>query len=667
MRRLCSWWLLACALALVPPAAPLLSSSAPSVTPGDPIDRALAHLGLTKATARFDPGDMGNFGGAEFKLPFWQSLHGDPYKVPAYSQAISAQLHGDAKNVAPLVTFGTSRVDELVVHGLVGNPIEDAEKKAAKPDPLVGAITEVCAHLGKPLPSDQQGRLKSEAEAVPPAVARQAALILYASVQAYDWRQRAFKAEAKTYDLQKIFARIPANLDSDDLDDELLDFLHRVDFKALFAGAEDLALALDKAVPELAKFKGAEEFHFRWETPLGWVEINGAGKDSYPAGLKRLLTIDTGGDDAYAAGGATLAADNPISVLIDLKGDDTYRSEDPHVPSFGAGVLGYGFLFDLAGKDTYTGVGFSQGSGAFGVGGLWDWSGDDRYTARMHAQGAAQFGIGILADLAGNDRYEGFLGVQGFGFTKGCGLLIDLAGDDEYVANDTKIDFPSAQDANHNTSLAQGCGTGRRADYLDGRSLAGGVGILYDALGNDKYSAGLFAQGAGYWYGVGMLLDDKGDDHYQGVWYVQGSGAHFAVGVLVDGAGNDDYRATHNMAQGAGHDFSLGFLLDRAGNDHYDAPTLSLGAGNANGIGIFWDMAGDDTYRTKGGATMGGANYDARGLRGAILCLGVFIDSGGGKDTYPAIVKAAGNGQTWKADPPQPAPRAPTLGVGIDE
>jgi hypothetical protein len=444
--------------------------------------------------------------------------------------------------------------------------------------------------------------------------------------------------------------------------------MHLVDMKALFAGAQDLAYAVDQALPELQKFEGTEKFAFRWETPLGWVEINGAGNDSYPAGVRRLLTIDTGGDDVYGGGGATLAADNPVSVLIDLRGNDRYQSSDKKSPSFGAGVLGYGILVDLAGNDTYSGVAFSQGSGAFGVGCLLDLGGDDRYTARLHAQGAAQFGIGILSDISGRDRYEGMQAVQGFGYTKGFGLLLDLAGDDEYIADDTHIEFPSAQTAQHNTSLAQGCGMGRRADYLDGHSLAGGIGVLLDAGGSDKYSAGMFAQGAGYWYGVGLLLDEAGNDSYQGVWYVQGSAAHFVVGILVDGGGDDHYRATMNMAQGAGHDFSLGFLLDKSGNDHYDAPNLSLGAGNANGIGIFWDMAGDDTYRTQGGTTMGGANYDATGLRGSMLCLGIFLDTGGGKDNYPSNVGHTGNNKLW-TQPARPGvpEKAPARGVGLDE
>ena len=633
--------------------------------PQDAFDRALAHVGLTKATARFDEADMNNFGGGEFRLPFFRALHGDPYKVPNYTQAVSAQLSANAKSLATLISYGSARVDELTRRGLIDNPLEEAEKKAAESDALTKAVAFVCEKSGKPLNADGQRRLRQGAASVPASVAKPAALLLYSSVQAYDWRQRAFAEAAKRHDLSKLFSRVPADMDREFFDADLFDLMHAVDLKALFAGAQDLAMAVDRAIPELGKLESNDKFAFRWETPLGLIEIVGADNNTYDAGIRRLLTIDTGGNDTYASGGATLSADNPISVLIDLRGNDQYAIRNTQYASFGAGVFGYGVLVDAAGNDTYNGVGFSQGSGAFGVGCLLDLGGGDRYISRLHSQGAAQFGIGVLSDIEGHDRYEGFLGIQGFGYTKGFGLLLDLAGNDEYVANDAQIDFPSAQTKEHNTSLAQGCGFGRRADYSDGHSLAGGIGILLDADGDDKYSAGVFAQGTGYWYGLGMLLDEKGDDSYSGIWYVQAASAHFAVGILVDGAGSDRYKATMNMAQGAGHDFSLGFLLDKSGNDQHEAPNLSLGGGNANGIGIFYDVTGDDTYQSSG-TTLGRANYESAGLRAIMLCLGVFLDTGG-KDTYPANVSHSANNKVWTQPPPESAPLTVMLkGVGVD-
>jgi hypothetical protein len=354
----------------------------------DPFDAALAHIGLNKATARFDAGDMDNFGGGEFRLPFWRALHGDPYKVPAYARSISAELKAHAKELAPLIVFGSARVDELIRRGLVENPLAEADKKATEPDALAAWVAFVCEKAGKPLGPADVKSLRRDAAQVPAAVAKPAALLLRASAQAYDWRQRAFAAAAGRYDLRKLFGRVQANMDQEAFDADLDDLMHLVDFKVLYAGAQDLALAVDKAVPELLKVPADAKFAFRWETPLGRVEINGADNDTYPAGVPRLLTIDTGGDDTYAGGGATLSADNPVSVLIDVRGNDVYRSADKVLPAFGAGVFGYGVLVDAAGNDTYEGVQFSQGSGAFGVGCLLDLGGDDRYSARLHAQGA---------------------------------------------------------------------------------------------------------------------------------------------------------------------------------------------------------------------------------------------------------------------------------------
>jgi hypothetical protein len=263
-----------------------------------------------------------------------------------------------------------------------------------------------------------------------------------------------------------------------------------------------------------------------------------------------------------------------------------------------------------------------------------DLSGNDVYLSRKYSQGAGAFGVGILADSSGNDSLYAWSLAQGFGYTQGCGLLINNSGDDWYVAEDDTLFDPSSQSPEHNNSLAQGVGFGRRADYIDGHSWAGGIGILCDGMGDDHYSAGLFAQGCAYWFAVGMLLDGGGNDQYDGIWYVQGTGAHFGVGYLDDFGGDDVYNAKQNMALGAGHDFTVGYLNERGGNDHYTVPNLSLGGGNANGIGVFHDHAGDDIYVTSGGTTLGRANAHNRpGSRQQLGVYGIFID-GGGTDRY---------------------------------
>jgi hypothetical protein len=250
-------------------------------------------------------------------------------------------------------------------------------------------------------------------------------------------------------------------------------------------------------------------------------------------------------------------------------------------------------------------------------------------------------------------------------------MLVDKAGDDRYVAEDSILAFPGQQTKEHNSSLAQGVGFGKRADYIDGHSWAGGFGFLVDGAGDDRYSAGLFAQGCAYWYAVGLLSDASGNDVYDAVWYVQGSGAHFGLGILMDSDGDDVYSASMNMAQGAGHDFTLGYLIEEAGNDTYNAPHLSLGGGNANGIGILWDKRGDDFYNSTATLTLGRSNTLGRGsLRDYVNTIGLFLDTGG-NDRYPLAhpdsLDLFLNNTLWTrpgmiADPPLETER----GVGYD-
>lgn len=335
-------------------------------------------------------------------------------------------------------------------------------------------------------------------------------------------------------------------------------------------------------------------------------------------------------------------------------------------PCIGGAVLGYAFVLDMEGNDLYRSLSLTQGASVFGVGALVDADGDDRYECYTAGQGAADWGIGILVDRAGHDHYRCFSSAQGYGGTKGYGLLLDVSGNDTYLADDTTIDFPSLQTDKHNVSMAQGVGNGRRADYTDGHSLAGGIGMLVDGAGDDQYRCGVFGQGVGYWYGLGLLCDGGGDDVYEGVWYVQGASAHFAVGVLEDVSGNDQYTAMMNMAQGAGHDFSLGWLIDLDGNDIYHAPNLSLGGGNANGIGIFWDASGDDRYIVAPSITLGRSSIGARGtLRERALCLGLFCDTGG-KDTYPDSFPFARDNAIWTQQGASQPPVKREYGVGID-
>jgi len=663
-----------------------LCQSASSVDNNDAWDRALATVGLTKETCRFDFLDMANFGGQEFLLPFFDAMHRDPLRIPFYARILKQNALAAAPSAGDLTLFGGLRISEGTRRTLIGDPLAESAKKAAASNALFTAIRAVHAAGGKSLSAAQETRLLNALRTVPTDVAQNAALLLYTQLQALQWRNRAL-AKLAGHNVGQVFQKIveEKSVGQETIDDELSALMRAIDLKYLLVGGEDLALAADRAASALTKREGRERFAFDWETPLGYIALRGAQEDNYPGNRPWLLILDAGGNDTYFGGGATYDATHPVSVLLDLAGNDRYlerpelaitpvaqfaarKSGSPH-PTFGAGVLGYGVLIDMVGNDLYRSLNRTQGRGQYGVGVLHDRGGDDRYDVYTQGQGSGMFGVGILADLDGADQYRCFATAQGYGETKGFGLLLDAGGGaDLYEANDTVIDFPSAQDRQHNASRAQGAGFGRRADYLDGHSLAGGIGALVDDGGKNTFSGGLFCQGAGYWYGAGLLCAGASDDTYRGVWYVQGASAHFAVGVLWDAGGDDDYRATHNMAQGAGHDFGPGFLIDHAGNDRHQAPNLSLGGGNANGFGLFWDRAGDDTYVVNPSTTLGRASIEASGrnsIRERNLTLGLFLDTGG-SDTYPTNLPWAKNNALWTMADSGPPPIPVMRGVGLD-
>lgn len=651
----------------------------------DAFDRALAQVGLRKETARFNPLDLNLYGGGEYRLPFFDSVHLDPWRVPFVVDTVRRDCVQNAGNVASLISTASLRLSEGTRRTLIADPTEPLKRKAeGSPQPLRQAIEAVYRAAGKSLPP--RARWQRQVDAVPMTVQRPVAYLLLAMVSARRWRDFAFR-EAFTGDnasaLYNMLCQPVSTAEQlqDVFNTAYWRLMRHTDLKVLFAGAHDLLLVTEQVTAQLQKASPADGFRVDIPTPWGTVALHDGRADTYSR-QNYLLIVDTGGDDTYLGAGGNVSAEHAITVVIDLRGNDRYLQDAPMASQavkdvsdrktrpigacIGGALLGYAFVLDMEGNDLYRSLSLTQGAAAFGVGVLVDAEGNDRYECYTAGQGSADWGIGILVDRAGHDIYHCFSSAQGYGGTKGYGLLLDLRGDDRYLAEDTLIDFPSPQTDKHNVSMAQGAGNGRRADYTDGHSLAGGIGVLVDAEGNDRYTCGVFGQGVGYWYGLGILCDGEGADVYQGVWYVQGASAHFAVGVLEDASGDDQYRAEMNMAQGAGHDFSLGWLIELGGNDVYRAPNLSLGGGNANGIGIFWDAAGDDRYLVAPSITLGRSHIGAVGtLRERALCLGLFCDTGG-RDTYPDGLPFARDNALWTQPGASQPPLRREYGVGID-
>ncbi|MBL8760494.1 MAG: hypothetical protein JNL50_04260 [Phycisphaerae bacterium] len=349
---------------------------------------------------------------------------------------------------------------------------------------------------------------------------------------------------------------------------------------------------------------------------IGPLVVGGPGPNTYDMS-KIARVYDVGGDDVYRYPPGEIVVDRAITtdagnaviklrvgtrVVVDLAGNDTHFSDsDFHGPA--SGVLGLSILHDLAGNDTYRST--SQGSlafGLFGIGLLIDDTGDDRYEnlgpASGWSIGAGFYGAGLIVDRAGSDTYLGEKLTQGVGGPRGFGAVIDAGGNDLYRADGTN--FPSAYGTpGVFLAMSQGFGIGIR-NYAQG-----GVGAIYDLAGDDRYQAGEFAQGCGYFFALGLLHDAGGNDFYHGNRYTQGSSAHQAAGLLVDDAGDDIYWGMTAASQGAAWDQSVSMLIDRDGNDIYRAGGLSQGSAAQQGVGLLVDLGGSDRYIAPEGATQG--------------------------------------------------------------
>ena len=368
-------------------------------------------------------------------------------------------------------------------------------------------------------------------------------------------------------------------------------------------------------------------------TPYGRIVVGGKdddvhrwgrqGEDS-PAGDAVALFLDLGGSDLYADGVGTTVNQAgvpriPVSVLIDLEGDDVYESTQDG--SLGAGVLGVGLVIDLVGEDSYVGTRWSQGAGFLGLGLLLDGAGNDRYRIQTQGQGIAAWGIGGIVDGYGDDRYEALRYGQAVGLAGGVGLCLDGWGDDEYYAKGrwpTGYGTPGVFEG-----WSQGCGVGFRGD------ASGGLGLLCDGAGQDRFEAGNFAQGGGYYFGFGGLWNfGLADDVYIGSRYDQGFSAHQAVGWFLETGGDDRYETRNAVAHGLAWDESVTWFEDRAGEDLYRGGAFSLGAAAHNSISVFLEGAGDDVYLRGPLGRAGGNDYHGG------TSLAWFQDQGG-EDRYP--------------------------------
>ncbi len=668
----------------------------PGSAPGtrDLLEEALMQVGLTPCSLLFDvfawtlvPPDVQN---DPYRFSFYDAVHNEPLRAPDFAERLIADLDTAADGTASPAAKAArmiERMAQLADHPPVrqdAQPIDVAE-------PLVQAVAALITTAGG---APDLAALRADAADVPMDLQIAIATVIEGVERAYVARTHALGNAAQVSQLYDYgaafvaprrdgFGLAPANSSVRTL------LTQTFGYDDMYGGAVDLLDAIADA--DLARFAAVPTattattagFLFSQSTPIGRIAIgdgeNGIYDPSDPeAGGDFAVLLDLGGDDTYRVpAGGNASSSNAVSVLIDLGGDDHYgyvevpdmldgarlpsdaggryqpRSTPDmdngpislsETPRQGGGRMGTAVLMDLGGgNDHYQSLRMSQGSGIFGTGVLIDDGGDDTYLAEAVAQGAGAFGLGLLLDLGGNDHREAYTMAQGFAFAQAVGLIYDTDGDDDYLMDPgdptvggDPLYFSGQRPGRANTTLGQGYGFGRRADTTDRAFMSGGVGILIDGAGADRYQGSVFAQGGGFWFSTGILADKSGDDAYDSLWYGMASAAHYSLGLLLDGGGNDTYGQNLprvNVTIAGAHDYSAVFLIDESGDDMYFGSRITVGSGNSNGIGVLVDNAGDDQYAAASLYSIGSAGLlegdDPGSAKRKVPSIGVFIDAGG--------------------------------------
>ena len=555
-------------------------------------------------------------------------------------------------------------------------------------EPLLDGIKHVYASNGYLFTEYDAQEVRSMCEGMPLEIQTALADYLYASTYAARCRDRALRQLPRDqWDeaYKKIAMLAQGEGIGKEIDDMVWDLGPAFDFNPLYEGTIYTIYSIFKIQKAIRDEGHTWNGHFEYLTPLGKFSFSGTSDANTYYGDDYFLIVDCNGDDTYT--GATAASwglERPVSVVIDFNGNDTYTADEHTHCAQASGTLGIGILVDEQGNDSYTIHDNGQGSATFGVGLLWDGAGDDTFTGRVYCQGAGQFGVGELINIGGTDTYYAFYSSQAFGNTAGYGMLLDTEGDDTYTAEPYELMTPGVHGHNDNVnySLCQGVGFGRRADLYDGHSMGGGMGVLVDLAGDDKYTAGIYAQASAYWFAAGLLYDKAGNDVYDAYFFVQSGTAHMGITELLDDEGDDFYKARQAISVGGAHDISISWAIDKQGDDKYEcwyedaegnktSGGLLLGASTANGMGFCVNIGGNDSYDVldepnRGQTSLGFAqhrvNNDSSSYRNTFPDVGIFIDIDG-EDTYSRPI--CENDTSWQQESDR-YPRRRSIGLGTD-
>jgi len=312
---------------------------------------------------------MATWGGDRWRLSHFSLFHNNPFKLPRHGEILRESLSNHASDLSWLVARAGRFIDYSVHRGLIGDQLE---KYLVFPDTIVRpSITRSKNILAGP----QYSPLKDRIDLI----------YILANDDDFYWRRSLSRANKEKF-RKRLFKYFIT--EDEQYHDFVYEMVEKVDFNRMIAGAQDIA----EAVRHMAD--SSDELIFpevrrEVKTRKGLIVIGGRGDDIYQYYTPPLLIIDGGGNDEYHLSG--YPDDYPLSVIVDLSGNDRYISADSTTPGIAGAVLSMSVLVDKEGDDYYESRSLAQGAALFGVGLLYDCSGHDVYTAEDMSQGAAGF------------------------------------------------------------------------------------------------------------------------------------------------------------------------------------------------------------------------------------------------------------------------------------
>ena len=344
-----------------------------------------------------------------------------------------------------------------------------------------------------------------------------------------------------------------------------------------------LTTKIEENLPKLKRFasigwRGNLEFNSNGVN----VELSGIGDDIHES-RQNGLCIDLGGHNRYT--GRYASGKNTSSVLIDFGSETTTNFGDG---CGGTGILGIGVAAFMGSRPDLNGKSFCFGTGIAGVGvTLVDQT--TRVESRAFGQGFGIAGCGLFVGSKGSDNLKiGYMG-QGAAVMSGFGWNYNPGGNDRYRAGGLVADGTSIS----NNPLAPANAFLARSQGYSGL-IAGGIGLLTDASGDDVYDGGNESQACATTQGIGSLLDEAGRDTYLADRKSQSFSTSEGFAALFELAGDDVYAIRKNESQAFASERSVALFLDRQGDDLIASNDAQPGYAQEGSVALFLDADGSN-------------------------------------------------------------------------